>query len=303
MKILGQKRVRRATLVGASLFALYVLLNVTNMPPSGTIPEPLTHVVALVGGLALMAWARTGKTRRALAPVAQPLNGSMKELVRVLGATIDASDPFARGRSYRFGRFCVRVGEELGLSGGELDDLEYAAMLHDVGRASVDSALLHKPGQLNSSERNIVKLHPRIAFDILKPIPELQNAAEIIHAHHEQPDGNGYPRGLKGSEIPLASSIIMVVAAFDAMTSERPYRVGLSPSEAYVELDRAKGGMFDPRVVEAFVRMHRAGSIFEGFDGAEIAKYARGEYPSRALEDYLTKQEKAGEETRENRVA
>jgi HD-GYP domain-containing protein (c-di-GMP phosphodiesterase class II) len=297
-----QKRALQATAVGALLFVLYILLNVTGMPPAEAVPPHIFHVAALILGLGLMAWAGAPKTGTASESDAEHSCG-VKDLARIVGQAIDASDPFSRGRSYRFVRFCSRLGRELGLPQADLSDLETAALLHDLGRVAIDQGILYKPGSLDDGEREIVRSHPLIAYEILKGIPSMERVAEIVYAHHEQPDGRGYPRKLRTSGIPLASAIIMVVAAFDSMTSDRPYRSGLSPTEAYEELQKSRGTMFFPRAVDAFIKLHSSSAIFEDFEEEEILKYAQGEYPSRALEDYLKTRKREKDEDQEDPAA
>jgi HD-GYP domain-containing protein (c-di-GMP phosphodiesterase class II) len=255
--------------------------------------DTLIHCLALIAGIAFVGWI-TMKLKEPAAPtVAQP--DGYREILGILASSIDGTDPFTRGRAYRLSRFCLSVGNELRLSPLEMQNLEYAALLHDIGRTAIHYDIMYKPGKLNAKEREVVKNHPSVGYHILKGIPPLSAAADIIHAHHEQPDGKGYPHGLKGRDIPVASRIIMVAAAFDAMTSDRPYRAGLPPKKAYEELRDSKGTMFFPEVVEAFIKLHSSGEIFTDFSQDELNKYAVGEYSSRALEGHLANRREGGD--------
>jgi protein phosphatase len=207
-------------------------------------------------------------------------------LVRTLMAALDAVDPFTRGHSYRIAAMSVRVGRALGMSRRALEELEVAALLHDVGRAAIRHEIRVKTGRLTRQEQTQLQAHPQIGHDLLAELPSLAGAAEIVLAHHEQPDGKGYPRALSAAEIPLGSRIIMAVAAFDAMTSDRPYRQGLPPQAAFDELLAHSGTQFFPEVVEALIGLHASGALFEDFEADQLEEYADGRGNSRALEEY-----------------
>src|SRR6185436_2964990 len=145
--------------------------------------------------------------------------------------SVDAADSFTRDHSYRVSRMSMSLGRHLGMRPAALEELEFAALLHDIGRAAIQRDVLLKRGKLTEQEMLLLQVHPRIGADFLTGERFFPGAAEIVHSHHEQPDGAGYPRALQGEAVPLGSRIIMVVAAFDAMTSDRPYRRGLSSEE------------------------------------------------------------------------
>ncbi len=209
------------------------------------------------------------------------------ETVRTLISAIDASDPFTWGLSYRISKMSLRVGRQLGLSEAELEELEFAALLHDIGRTAIKRDILLKAGRLTSSEQSILRTHPRVGYELLAHLRFFPGAAEIVYAHHEQPDGKGYPRGLSAREIPMGSRIIMAVAAFDALTSDRPYRRGLSPDAALEELLNHTGSQFFPEAVEALIHLYSKDLLFEEFDDEVLAHYAAGESNSRALEEHF----------------
>ena len=153
----------------------------------------------------------------------------------------------------RLGHFCRQIGETLGLSSLQLDELEVFSMLHDMGKIGIDEHILQKPGELTQDEWTIMRTHPEVGYRIVHTVPELANIAEYILAHHERWDGQGYPQGLSGEEIPLLSRILAVVDAYDAMTQDRSYRKALSVSEAKAELRSNAGTQFDPRIVDVFL--------------------------------------------------
>src|SRR5262245_39005252 len=176
--------------------------------------------------------------------------------VDTLSRVIDAADPHTRGRSLRIARYAVRVARELGTPESKLADIELGALLHDIGRSAILNDVVQTPRALDAGERAIVQTHPTIGWEMLRDIPGLQACAEIVYTHHEPPDGKGYPRQLSAEKIPLGARVVMVCAAYDAMTEERPYRHGLPPQAACDELKRHAGTQFFPEVVDAFVRLH-----------------------------------------------
>jgi len=186
--------------------------------------------------------------------------------VRVLMAVIDAFDPFTRGHSFRVSKYAVRVGRHLGVPAAQLEEIEYGALLHDIGRTAIHLDVLTSPRPLDAHERSVLQTHPTVGYEIVRTLPFMQEAAEIVYTHHEQPDGRGYPRGLKGAQIPVGARIIMVAAAFDAMTRERPYRRGLTPAAGYEELRRHSGTQFFGDVVEAFIALHESGELDQEID-------------------------------------
>jgi serine/threonine protein phosphatase PrpC len=209
--------------------------------------------------------------------------------VRALMNALDAGDPLTRGHSRRVAVMCVAVGRRLGLRGRAIEELECAALLHDLGRTALQRAILDKPGSLDPSERHALRAHAEVAHAWLRSMGFYPRAAEIVRAHHERMDGTGYPRGLSAKRIPLGSRIIMAVAAFDAMTSDRPYRRGLSPDAAFEELLANSGSQFFPDVVEALIDLYASGELFVGFAPEDLEAYARGDYGSRAVEAHIAR--------------
>ena len=153
---------------------------------------------------------------------------------------------------------CEAVGRQLGLPEEEMTPLLQAAALHDVGKVAIPDAILDKPGPLDETEWEFMRTHTLIGERILAEAPALAEAAKIVRASHERHDGNGYPDGLAGDEIPLAARIIAVCDSFDAMTSDRPYRTAMSREGALSELHNCSGTQFDPKVIAAFVKAIRA---------------------------------------------
>jgi HD-GYP domain-containing protein (c-di-GMP phosphodiesterase class II) len=149
----------------------------------------------------------------------------------------------------------LTVGGVLGLDAKGLKRLELGALFHDIGKIGIPDEILRKPERLTDLERKIVQQHPDLGARILAPIERLSDVSEIVRACHERWDGAGYPQGLKGEEIPIEARIIFVCDAFDAMTTDRPYRKALPVEEACRRVREAAGTQFDPRVVDAFLSM------------------------------------------------
>lgn len=156
--------------------------------------------------------------------------------------------------SKRVAQFCGRLGKALGLSADENKEIITAGLLHDIGKIAVDDKLLNKPERLSDFEREEIMRHSEVGYRILSSASEMAEIAEYVLAHHERWDGKGYPKGLKGEEIPLQSRIIAIADAYDAMTSERSYRKALSKEVAVEELRRNSGRQFDPRIVTVFIQ-------------------------------------------------
>jgi putative nucleotidyltransferase with HDIG domain len=175
-----------------------------------------------------------------------------------LATAIDARDPYTRGHSEEVTRIVVTVAREMGWHGADLEMLEFAALLHDVGKIAVPDDILRKPEELVTDEWNIIHLHPYHSAQILRPVAPLHKIIPWIYHHHERWDGEGYPDRLKGEDIPEGARIIAVVDAFNAITTNRPYHKALSEKEAIDEIARNSGKQFDPAVVKAFLKVVKA---------------------------------------------
>ena len=183
------------------------------------------------------------------------LEGSYGDTLRVLGRAIDLRDSPTAGHSHRVALYSLKMAAELGLRGQELKTLSMGASLHDIGKLAIPDSILLKPGALSEEEWVVMRSHVQIGYDLVKQIPFLAEAAEIVLAHHERSDGTGYPRGLTGAEIPVGARIFAVADTVDAMTSVRPYRSALSFREAYEEIRRWSGIRYDPQVCHSFLRI------------------------------------------------
>lgn len=181
--------------------------------------------------------------------------------VAALTSALDANDPYTHGHSYRVSRYALRIGKAMGLPSKDLEILEYSALLHDIGKIAIKKEILHKPGRLTDEEKWTLNTHPTIGADIVENLRFLKEAAVIVRYHHEQPDGKGYPEGLRGDEIPVGSRILLCADAFDAMTSDRPYRKGMSVQAVLEQFEKYKGEQFDLDVANLVIRLIRDGEF------------------------------------------
>jgi HD-GYP domain-containing protein (c-di-GMP phosphodiesterase class II) len=176
-----------------------------------------------------------------------------KSTIKALAATIDAKDPYTSGHSQRVTEYATMAATSLSLPQEEIEVIEYAGILHDIGKIGVSDSILNKPGSLTVDEWAIIRRHPLIGSNMLRDIPYLDKARNLILHHHERYDGKGYPHGLKGEDIPLGARLIAVADAFDTMTTDRSYRNALSKEYAISELYKCTGTQFCPIAVAAFV--------------------------------------------------
>ena len=193
------------------------------------------------------------------ARVYEDLQDAFVGTIRSLAETIDAKDTYTRGHSERVSLYSEAIARGLELPPDELQTIRYAGYLHDVGKIGIPDAILTKPGKLTLEEFKIIKRHPVLSERILKPAGFPFPVQPIVRHHHERYDGKGYPDGLVGEEIPLGARILFVADAYEAMTSDRPYRKALSVKRALSELTKNKGTQFDPKVVEALAAIIKAG--------------------------------------------
>jgi putative nucleotidyltransferase with HDIG domain len=177
------------------------------------------------------------------------------ETITALTNAIDAKDRYTNGHSQRVADYSIMLGHKLHLSEPRLETLRTAALLHDVGKIGISDNILLKPGKLNELEVQMIRNHPMIGANIIDGIDFLEKAKKYICQHHEFYDGNGYPNGITGDEMPLESQILSVADAFDAMTTDRAYRKGYSEQKAMGILIEEKGKQFSPVVVEAMAEM------------------------------------------------
>jgi putative nucleotidyltransferase with HDIG domain len=201
--------------------------------------------------LEALVTARTEQLRQAVTN----LERSYDITLEALGNALDLKDAETEGHSKRVTAYTIAMARAMGLNSDQIRVIARGAFLHDIGKMAIPDAILRKPGALTPEERDIMREHCFRGYQMLRIIPFLTEAAEIVYAHQEKYDGSGYPRGLKGTQIPLGARIFSVADTLDAITSNRPYRAAQSPAAAREEIQKFSGRQFDPDVVKTFLTM------------------------------------------------
>ena len=222
------------------------------------IPLSMTLVVATRTALdqtldAVLSEAESSMYRRKLTESRSVHSAIINSLQKTLRERTRETEEHAA----RLRELCLRLGDLLGLSPGEISDLSLVALLHDIGKVGIPDSVLNSSDSLSAAEWKIMKQHPEIGYRIAAATPSLAHIADSILSHHERWDGSGYPRGLKGTAIPLISRIVAIADAYETMVSGRPYRPRLTPAQAVAELRRCAGTQFDPYLVRVLVRALR----------------------------------------------
>jgi putative nucleotidyltransferase with HDIG domain len=200
-----------------------------------------TKLESLVAG-------RTEMLRKALAD----LERSYDITLEALGDALDLKDAETEGHSKRVTAFTIAIARAMELPQERVRVIARGAFLHDIGKMAIPDAILRKPGRLSAEEQTIMREHAYLGYQILRKIPFLHEAADIVYSHQERYDGSGYPRGLRADQIPLGARIFAVADTFDAMTSDRPYRAAQSIASGRREIERHSGKQFDPEIVKVF---------------------------------------------------
>lgn len=177
------------------------------------------------------------------------------ETIQALSKTIEAKDKYTCGHANRVKEYAVKLAKAMNLKDKEVENIETAALLHDIGKIGIDDYILKKPDKLTNEEYDMIKQHPVIGADIIKDVDFLKGIVNTVKHHHERYDGKGYPDGLSGDDIPLAAAILTVADAFDAMTSDRPYRQALEKEKAIDEIKNSEGKQFHPKLTKVFIEI------------------------------------------------
>jgi cyclic di-GMP phosphodiesterase len=193
--------------------------------------------------------ARTDMLRQALTD----LERSYDITLEALGDALDLKDAETEGHSKRVTAFTIAIARAMGLPQDRVRVIARGAFLHDVGKMAIPDAILRKPGRLSAEEQEIMQRHAQLGYQMLRKIPFLHEAADIVYSHQERFDGTGYPRGLSGDQIPLGARVFAIADTFDAVTSDRPYRAAQSISSGRREIERQSGKQFDPDIVKVFL--------------------------------------------------
>jgi putative nucleotidyltransferase with HDIG domain len=178
-------------------------------------------------------------------------------MLSVLSRVIEARDPYTKGHSARVTALAEAVARRLGWSNAEIALLRLGGPLHDIGKLAVSNEVLRKPGQLDEREMDEIRQHPSIGAKMLMRLSAFREALPYVLYHHERWDGTGYPSGKSGEAIPIEARVLAVADAFDAMTSDRPYRTALTRDEALAEVARGAGTQFDPEIARVFLEVFR----------------------------------------------
>ena len=190
----------------------------------------------------------TFKSERARA---EELQGSYVATVRALTNAVEARDAYTGAHAERVAAYGLELARRIDPELAANPQVEFGFLLHDVGKVAIPDGILHKADRLGEEERVLMRRHPVIGYEIVRNVDFLEEAAQIVRHHHERWDGNGYPDGLAGEEIPLAARVFSVADALDAMTTDRPYRPGATLGQARAEIREKAGTQFDPSVVDA----------------------------------------------------
>ena len=241
--------------------------------------------LALYGALALLVRNASSMLRRQATTLQERsrelmdsyrrLEESSLEAIESLNATVDAKDPYTAGHSARVQRIALAVAKELGVPAQRLDAVRFGGLFHDIGKIAVPDSVLTKPGALDDEEFAVVKRHPADGAEIVSHFSRLREAVPLIRHHHERWDGTGYPDRLAGEEIPLEACVVGLADAWDAMTTDRPYRGALTVEQAAGEVRAGRGTQFSPAVVDAFFAAFRGQpALFEPNEPYQVAASA-----------------------------
>lgn len=188
----------------------------------------------------------------------EELNQSYNETLHALVKALDTRDNETGGHSERVTIMALTIAKQMKLDEKKIQQIHWGALLHDVGKIGIPDNILRKPGKLTDEEWEIMRSHPQTGYEMLKDIPFLAPALDVVLHHHERFDGAGYPSGLAGKDIPLSARIFSIADTFDAMTNDRPYRKALTHDEAVTEIKRCVNQQFDPIVVDAFLKVYKS---------------------------------------------
>lgn len=253
-----------AAILGILSFSLYFLLNMVVLAPVAHLHQVASRLMA--GDYSARAALKTGDELEGLAKAYNAMTNhiivSYQSMVKTLAAAVEMRDPYTAGHVERVSRYAKAIAEEMGIESRLMHQIEMGAILHDIGKIGIPDDILLKPGALDDDEGKEMRSHPEKGKEIISSSSDFSSPVQTaILYHHERFDGKGYPYGLKGLNIPVGDRIIAVADAFDAMVTDRPYRKGMSWEAAISELKNLAGIQFDPKAVDAFLKVYEKGVI------------------------------------------
>ncbi len=197
------------------------------------------------------------KSKEELKHAMDKLRKAIGGIIRVIAFMVETKDPYTAGHQRRVANLARSIANEIGISKDLIDGIRMAGVIHDLGKISIPTEILSKPGRLNNIEFNLIKTHPQVAYDILRTIEFPWPVAQIVYQHHERMDGSGYPLGLSGKDILIEARILGVADVVEAMASHRPYRSALGIDKALEEISMHLDDLYDPEVVNACVKLFK----------------------------------------------
>jgi HD-GYP domain-containing protein (c-di-GMP phosphodiesterase class II) len=209
----------------------------------------------LLGITRLNRYQKLLQERTKLREANEHLLAAYEETIEGLSHALDLRDKETEGHSLRVTELTIQLAQAYGLTEEEITHIRRGALLHDMGKIGVPDGILHKPAALSDEEWRVMRKHPQYVYDMLYSVQYLRPALSIPYCHHEKWDGTGYPRGLKGEQIPISARLFAVADVWDALTSDRPYRPAWSREEALDFIREQSGSHYDPRVVDLFFRV------------------------------------------------
>jgi PAS domain S-box-containing protein len=201
------------------------------------------------------------KVEREVQAQEQRIRRGLIQSVQALGHAIEKRDPYTAGHQGRVADIAAAIAERIGLENDRVEGLRMGSMIHDIGKLAIPAEILNRPGPLSEVELRMIRMHPRAGYEIVEDVDYPWPVAEMILQHHERLDGSGYPRGLDGDDILEEARILAVADVVEAMTSHRPYRPALGPEVALREIEGGRGRLYDPDVVDAWLRVAREGHV------------------------------------------
>lgn len=235
------------------------VLNVYSGKPNAFGPEEIEFLVQVAGDIAV--GVKSLRLEQGLAETLKKVQKTLNDTVQVLASTVETRDPYTAGHQQRVAKLASAIAQALGFPPDRIEGMRVLGYLHDLGKISVPGEILNRPGKISTHEYNLIKMHPKAGYDIIKNIEFPWPVAQAILQHHERLDGSGYPDGLAGRDIIKEAKILAVADVVEAMASHRPYRAALGIEEALEEITKNSGKLYDPEVVEVCVQLLKEGGF------------------------------------------